>query len=38
MELVASVPVSLTAGAISAIKKLREEPSFNPEKHLRIGV
>ncbi len=38
MELVASVPVSLTTGAICAIKKLREEPGFNPEKYLRIGV
>lgn len=38
MEIVTSSPVTLTTGAIQAIKKLTNEPGFNPEKHLRIGV
>jgi iron-sulfur cluster assembly protein len=31
-------PVSLTAGAITEIKRLQSEPNFNNEMKLRVGV
>jgi iron-sulfur cluster assembly protein len=31
-------PVSLTAGAITEIKRLQSEPNFNHEMKLRVGV
>jgi iron-sulfur cluster assembly protein len=38
MEMINTLPVTLTAGAIKAIKKLMEAPDFNPAQRLRIGV
>lgn len=31
-------PVQFTPGAVAEIKRLMNEPSFNPAYHLRIGV
>lgn len=38
MEMINTLPVSFTAGAIKAIKKLMEAPDFDPAQRLRIGV
>ena len=38
MAEVMNVPVSLTAGAISEVKRLMAEPGFDASQYLRIGV
>lgn len=38
MEITNTVPVTLTPGAIKAVKKLMEAPDFDAKQRLRIGV
>jgi iron-sulfur cluster assembly protein len=38
MEMINTLPVTLTPGAVKAIKKLMEAPDFNTAQRLRIGV
>jgi iron-sulfur cluster assembly accessory protein len=38
MEVVANSPVKLTESTVSEIKRLMNEPDFNNEQYLRIGV
>ncbi len=38
METINKTPVTFTNGAISEIKRLMNEPGFNSEKYLRVGV
>ena len=38
METINKTPVNFTNGAISEIKRLMNEPGFNSEKYLRVGV
>jgi iron-sulfur cluster assembly protein len=38
MEITTSTPVSLTPGAIEAVKKLMAAPDFTQGKVLRVGV
>jgi iron-sulfur cluster assembly protein len=38
MEEVLNIPVSLSAGAVLAVKKLMQEPNFDQSQYLRFGV
>jgi iron-sulfur cluster assembly accessory protein len=38
MESIVNAPVSFTASAITEIKRLMNEPGFNHEQQLRVGV
>lgn len=38
METTVSVPVSLTPSAINEIKRLMQQPSFDQQQRLRVGV
>ena len=38
METITEIPVQLTPGAIAEIKRLMEEPGFDSNQRLRIGV
>lgn len=38
METTTTAPVTFTKGAIDEIKKLMQDPSFDPTKVLRVGV
>ncbi len=38
METITEIPVQLTPGAIAEIKRLMQEPGFDPTQRLRIGV
>ena len=38
METTVSTPVSFTAGAVNEIKRLMQEPGFDPQLKLRVGV
>ena len=38
MEITKTVPVTLTPGAIKAIKKLMDAPDFDSKQRLRVGV
>jgi len=38
METVISTPVSLTPTAVAEVKRLMNEPGFNTEEYLRVGV
>lgn len=38
METTVSTPVSFTAGAVIEIKRLMQEPGFDPQLKLRVGV
>ena len=38
METLVSIPVTLTTSAIQEVKRLMNEPGFNQEELLRIGV
>lgn len=38
MDTMIATPVTLTAGAIEEIKRLMNEPGFNKETKLRVGV
>jgi iron-sulfur cluster assembly accessory protein len=38
METLIQVPVTLTAGAIAEINRLMNEPGFDTNKQLRVGV
>ncbi len=38
MELLTSAPVKLTENAVAEIKRLMNEPGFDNEMYLRIGV
>lgn len=38
METTVSIPVSFTAGAVNEIKRLMQEPGFDPQLKLRVGV
>jgi iron-sulfur cluster assembly accessory protein len=38
MEMITTVPVSLSTGAVKELKRLMGEPGFDTSKKLRIGV
>lgn len=38
METTTTAPVTLTAGAVTALKRLMQEPGFDAQQKLRIGV
>jgi iron-sulfur cluster assembly protein len=38
MEIVTTIPVKLTNGAIDELKRLMNEPSFDHNQRLRVGV
>jgi len=38
MEITKTLPVTLTPGAIKAIKKLMDAPDFDSKQRLRVGV
>lgn len=38
MEITNTLPVTLTSGAIKAIKKLMDAPDFDSKQRLRVGV
>lgn len=38
MEVTVQSPVRFTAGAVEEIKRLIQDPAFNPENVLRVGV
>ena len=38
MDITMAVPVTFTAGALTEIKRLMNEPGFDTSKYLRIGV
>lgn len=38
MEATISAPVTLTAGAVNEINRLMNEPGFDKEQYLRVGV
>ena len=38
MEVIATAPISLTTNAIEEVKRLMNEPDFDTNKKLRIGV
>jgi iron-sulfur cluster assembly protein len=38
MQTAVEIPVTLTAGAISELKRLTNEPDFDKSQYLRIGV
>lgn len=38
METMTTAPVTLTAGAVEEIRRLMQEPGFDSNKRLRVGV
>ncbi len=38
MEMIAATPVRLTIGAIEEVKRLMQEPGFDHDQRLRVGV
>ena len=38
METIISTPVKLTSSAVEEVRRLMNEPGFNKEEYLRVGV
>ena len=38
METMTSTPIKLTPGAVKQVRKLMQEPGFDPTQKLRLGV